>query len=293
MGRHAPRKTGTARRVGTVLGRRKTALAATAGAVVLAAVVAVVASTATACPARAKVEITYSVRQDGAPDADLDSFAESVASTLHDPRGWSLGGEIRFERVSSNADMRVVLAAPEVVEAAADACSARWSCRAGERVLINVRRWRHDSAAWQKSREAYRHYVVNHEVGHFLGMDHRHCPEAGQPAPVMQQQSKDREGCRNNVWPKMSELRAVAREQGVSAPEHSPDAPRTATESPSSSAATRDSKGSSVSGSPSTSDAPSTPDSAAAPRSAAPRADGGCGVSGLFHSFVRFMSRPF
>ena len=47
----------------------------------------------------------------------------------------------------------------------------------------------------------YRHYVVNHEVGHVFGNGHVDCPGAGQPAPVMVQQTLSLGGCVKNAWP--------------------------------------------------------------------------------------------
>ena len=47
----------------------------------------------------------------------------------------------------------------------------------------------------------YRHMVVNHEMGHWLGSGHQYCGGIGQPAPVMQQQSIDLQGCAFNPWP--------------------------------------------------------------------------------------------
>ncbi len=175
--------------------------------------------------ATADVEITYSVNLRGDVYADVERFARTVTATLHDPRGWSLGGRIDFRRVPSGGDMRIVLASPEAVEAASPACDAAWSCQVRRQVLINELRWDTGTDSWEeRPQRAYRHYVVNHEVGHFLGLEHRHCRQPGGPAPVMQQQSISLEGCHTNVWPHLAELRKVARTQNVPVPQVSPSA---------------------------------------------------------------------
>lgn len=171
----------------------------------------------------AETEITYSVGKRGQVRSDLEGFARVVESTLQDRRGWPLGGRIEFRRVSSGGDMRVLLASPAEVDDAAPTCQASWSCRTGRRVFINDERWRNASGAWSASRRAYRHYVINHEVGHFLGLEkHRRCPEPGTLAPVMQQQSISLQGCRPNPWPTPAEVRAAAAAQDVPAPAGGP-----------------------------------------------------------------------
>ena len=183
-------------------------------------VAAAVAMTAAPAPSSADAavavrEITFSVHTRGDVAGDVAEFRAVVASTLRDPRGWSLGGSLRFRQVDTGADLRVVLAAPREVDRAAPVCSARYSCQVGDEALINDERWRSATRSWTRSRLDYRHYVLNHEVGHWLGLDHAFCPGRGRPAPVMQQQSISLQGCQATVWPLADELHAVARRFGV------------------------------------------------------------------------------
>lgn len=125
---------------------------------------------------------------------------------------------MRFLRVDSGGDFTLWLAAPERVPTFGAPCHSNWSCRVGRNVVINERNWDNATPAWNSAGESvsdYRHMVVNHEVGHWLGLGHVSCPGRGQPAPLMMQQSKGFAGCRPNAWPLPGEREAVARRYGV------------------------------------------------------------------------------
>ena len=108
----------------------------------------------------------------------------------------------------------LVLAQAGRVPSFSSQCSAMWSCRVGRFVIINQDRWKHASPAWNAAHLAlrdYRHMVVNHETGHWLGLHHASCPGRGRLAPVMQQQSKGLQGCRFNPFPTIHELNSRTR----------------------------------------------------------------------------------
>jgi len=48
----------------------------------------------------------------------------------------------------------------------------------------------------------YRAYVILHEFGHSIGYRHVKCPKAGEPAPVMMQQTKGTSPCYPDPWVK-------------------------------------------------------------------------------------------
>jgi hypothetical protein len=106
--------------------------------------------------------------------------------------------------VRRGGDFTLVLASARAVTPFSSSWSSTWSCRVGRFVIINQLRWKHASPAWNaagRSTRHYRHLVVNHETGHWLGRGHASCPSGGGKAPVMMQQSKGTGRCRLNPWP--------------------------------------------------------------------------------------------
>lgn len=152
--------------------------------------------------------VTYTISTKGATSSNLQEFSRQVAETLNDRRGWSQLG-VSFQEVSSGGQFDLILSQAELLPTFSAGCSADWSCRVGKAVIVNDARWRGATDAWNASGGSmrdYRHMVVNHEVGHWLGHGHRNCVQAGAPAAVMQQQSIDLQGCVFNPWPLADEL---------------------------------------------------------------------------------------
>lgn len=152
--------------------------------------------------------VTYSVAVDGLVWSDPAQFAQFAEATLHDWSGWSRAA-IEFRQVPSGGDFTLVLAEPAHLPDYDPICTSDWSCQAGRSVVINDGRYLFGSAFWPGSLVDYRHMVINHEVGHWLGLGHAFCPAAGAPAPIMQQQSMGMQGCAINPWPLQSEIDSV------------------------------------------------------------------------------------
>lgn len=156
----------------------------------------------------ARRTIRFHVETRGTITTSLKTFIRQAQQTMDDPRGWR-GAGIVFRRVARGGSMTLVLSEASRVSSFSSGCSSMWSCRVGRYVIINQERWKHASPAWNAANGAlrdYRHMVVNHETGHFLGLGHSSCPGQGRPAPVMMQQSEGLGGCRFNPWPTAREL---------------------------------------------------------------------------------------
>jgi hypothetical protein len=138
-------------------------------------------------------------------------FRRLTAQTLAHPRGWRRTGTV-FRRVSRGGAFTLVLAEASWLPRFSSSCSREWSCRVGRYVIVNQTRWLRATPLWRSrggTLRAYRHYVLNHELGHWLGLGHRSCPGRGQRAPVMLAQSKGTDGCRINAWPRDPEVAAA------------------------------------------------------------------------------------
>lgn len=136
-------------------------------------------------------------------DVDPAAFAAFVLDTLNDPHSWGKGGRMTFARTAGSADIRVVLASPDtsVKLCAPLDTMGTLSCGVGSTAVLTLYRWVKAIPDFGADRTGYRHYVINHEVGHTLGHGHESCPGTGRVAPVMMQQTKGLKGCLPNGWP--------------------------------------------------------------------------------------------
>lgn len=145
---------------------------------------------------------TYRVEVENDLPYEADDFAADVDRTLADKRGWTKDGSHSFKR-DADGPLRVVLASPATTDALCAPLQTRGevSCRNGNVVAINAVRWARGAATFDDDVSTYRLYVINHEIGHSLGLGHANCPGPGLPAPVMLQQTINLDGCTANPWP--------------------------------------------------------------------------------------------
>jgi hypothetical protein len=152
--------------------------------------------------------VTYDISTKGFITASVAEFRSQANATLNDARGWARMG-VRFQEVASGGMFTLVLSEASQVTSFSSGCGNEYSCRVGRYVVINQDRWNGATTSWNEaggSLRDYRHMVINHETGHWLGHDHEQCSVPGQPAQVMQQQSISLQGCTFNPWPTKSEL---------------------------------------------------------------------------------------
>lgn len=128
-----------------------------------------------------------------------DTFGAAVQDTLSDPRSWTnpaaatRRGPVALQRIDrGRPDFRVTLVSQGT---ARKACGFQvglpfdTSCEVGDREFVNAARWVRGAVAFEGDLGTYRHYVINHEVGHVLGLKHVACPAPGALAPTMMQQT--------------------------------------------------------------------------------------------------------
>jgi Protein of unknown function (DUF3152) len=132
---------------------------------------------------------------------DARSFGRDVDIYLSDPEGWESKGYtfVRVERVNNNT-VRIHLSSPETIRKAG-CTNPHLSCATmnGNQMMLNAVRWTRGASPSQLPLDAYRQYMVSHEMGHILGHDHVKCPGPGQPAPIMMQQTLGIGACSPNT----------------------------------------------------------------------------------------------
>ncbi|MGW8763482.1 DUF3152 domain-containing protein [Streptomyces sp. NPDC055815] len=148
----------------------------------------------------------YRVQVEDGVDLSASGTAAEIQRILAHPRSWAAHGRGRFQLVSENADFVIRIATPDT----ADALCLRQgynthgelNCETADGVVVNLKRWMLGSPTFAGPATEYRHLIINHEVGHEIGIrTHMGCPGPGRLAPAMMQQIKGLDGCRSNAFP--------------------------------------------------------------------------------------------
>ncbi|MVA74754.1 DUF3152 domain-containing protein [Auraticoccus sp. F435] len=150
--------------------------------------------------------LRYRVRIEENLALDPEDTATEIADVLGDERSWRGDGSVRFQLVGpgEDVDFTIYVVTPGTTDAlcAPLRTNGEVSCRNGDNVVLNAKRWVLGAKPFGDDLTGYRQYLVNHEVGHRLGYDHVDCPAAGEPAPIMMQQTKSVGDCEPHPWVK-------------------------------------------------------------------------------------------
>ncbi len=148
----------------------------------------------------------YRVQVENGIAVSATDAAAEIERILAHPQSWAAHGRGSFQLVADDADFVIRIATPATADRLCGKqgldTGGELNCETADGVVVNLRRWMLGSPTFAGTAAEYRHLIINHEVGHEIGIrKHMGCPGDGEPAPVMMQQIKGLDGCRSNAWP--------------------------------------------------------------------------------------------
>lgn len=161
-------------------------------------------------------------------DVSSTELKSTALAILNDVGGWSGAG---FGFVANPAsELTVILAEGARVD---ELCLpletyGKVSCQNGPVVALNADRWRLAGRDWDGTVESYRTYLVNHEVGHLIGLRHpqERCPTESKISALMEPQTNNLQDCVGNGIPLDWELEWARHRPAMIGPDPAWDGPR-------------------------------------------------------------------
>jgi predicted RNA methylase len=154
-----------------------------------------------------------------APKKCERSFTSACLTILNSPDGWSRMG-VKFTKTDDEktADYKISLATDTYIKNKCGFGGMSCTIMTTGICFINIRNWEKGSDKSGLTLAGYRKYVVNHEVGHMLGLDDHFDKYKGKNpprAPVMVQHTIGTNGYKANNVPLDSEIKRGADNIGI------------------------------------------------------------------------------
>jgi hypothetical protein len=147
------------------------------------------------------IRFKFKIDEDVRKKYDIRNLAQVefyVMTYLNHPDGWARHGYF-FEPVESGERVLIRLSSSQTIGSICVDSNLSCAELGGRFMYLNADRWFHGASASKLDLDAYRMYMVSHEIGHILGHDHVQCPCRDCPAPIMMQQTLGIGQCKPNT----------------------------------------------------------------------------------------------
>lgn len=156
-----------------------------------------------------KMKVYFEISQTCRPFTDSEK--RFILSILNDRRSWTSPRHWSETKVRNNADWSVGLESQSYIDSfpGMKGLSVTFMQEMPRRSLLSYDNWTHvpDALRGIYNVKEYRTYLVNHELGHGLGLPHISSRDAKKSmlAPIMIQQTRGLQGYVANLWPRSDE----------------------------------------------------------------------------------------
>jgi len=148
--------------------------------------------------------LKYKVSIESNIKRNLKNFKSEINSILSHKKSW----KVKFLENNSGFDFEIILASAKNIKSYCNFSKLSCTDIRQRKIYINNSRWLNGAKPSKLSLKNYRIYLINHEVGHILGLSHA-TPIKNRKVPVMNQHTLGIYPGNPWMWPLLSEQKKL------------------------------------------------------------------------------------